>query len=41
VIDAIRRGDEHVFVEIVEQWSGVMMRAAPSHLSRREIAEEG
>lgn len=40
VIDAIRRGDERVFDEIVEQWSGIMLRVALSHLDRREIAEE-
>ena len=40
VIDAMRRGDEHVFTEIVGQWSGIMLRVALAHLGRRAIAEE-
>ena len=40
VIDALRHGDERVFTEIVEQWSGIMLRVALAHLRRRAIAEE-
>jgi len=40
VIDAMRRGDERVFTEIVEQWSGIMLRVALAHVGRRAIAEE-
>ena len=40
VIDAMRSGDERVFSEIVEQWSGIMLRVALAHLGRRAIAEE-
>ena len=40
VIDALRHGDERVFTEIVEQWSGIMLRVALAHLGRRAIAEE-
>jgi RNA polymerase sigma-70 factor (ECF subfamily) len=40
VIEAMRRGDERVFAEIVERWSGIMMRVALVHLGRRAIAEE-
>jgi RNA polymerase sigma-70 factor (ECF subfamily) len=40
VISALRRGDEGVFVELVQGWGGVMLRVAMGHLGNRASAEE-
>lgn len=40
VLAALKRGDERVFVDVVQGWSGVMMRAAVAHLGNRALAEE-
>jgi RNA polymerase sigma-70 factor, ECF subfamily len=40
VLDRIRAGDERVFSELVERWSGVMLRLALVHLDNRAVAEE-
>jgi RNA polymerase sigma-70 factor, ECF subfamily len=40
LLRALRQGDERVFEELVEQWSGVMLRLALSHVESRAIAEE-
>lgn len=37
---ALREGDERVFGELVERWSGIMLRLALSHIENRAIAEE-
>ena len=40
VLDALRRGDERVFTELVERWGGVMLRVALAHCNNRALAEE-
>ena len=40
LLTALRAGDERVFSELVEHWSGVMLRLALTHVDRRAIAEE-
>jgi RNA polymerase sigma-70 factor (ECF subfamily) len=40
LLKALRQGDERVFSELVERWSGVMLRLALSHVESRAIAEE-
>ena len=40
LLGALREGDERVFGELVERWSGMMLRLALSHVERRAIAEE-
>ena len=40
LVQALRDGDERVFSEIVEQWSGGMLRMALSHVDSRAIAED-
>jgi RNA polymerase sigma-70 factor (ECF subfamily) len=40
VLDALRRGDERVFAELVGRWSSVMLRMALAHIDNRAIAEE-
>lgn len=40
LLTALRDGDERVFSELVERWSGMMLRLALPHVERRAIAEE-
>ena len=40
ILAALRRGDERVFVELVQRWGGLMLRVAVAHLGNRGIAEE-
>lgn len=40
LLDALRNGDERVFAELVERWSGVMLRVALAHVESRAVAEE-
>jgi RNA polymerase sigma-70 factor (ECF subfamily) len=40
LLDALKHGDERVFTELVERWSGMMLRVALSHLEDRAIAED-
>ena len=40
LLTALRAGDERIFGELVECWSGMMLRLALSHVASRAIAEE-
>lgn len=40
ILRALKEGDERVFTELVERWSGAMLRMALVHLDRRAVAEE-
>ena len=40
LLRALRDGDEQVFSELVERWSGVMLRLALTQVKSRAIAEE-
>lgn len=40
LLQALRQGNEQVFSELVERWSGVMLRLALAHVDSRAIAEE-
>jgi RNA polymerase sigma-70 factor (ECF subfamily) len=40
LVKALRDGDERVFSELVQQWSGVMLRLALAHAGNRAVAEE-
>jgi RNA polymerase sigma-70 factor (ECF subfamily) len=40
LLKALRNGNEEVFSDLVERWSGVMLRLALSHVKNVSIAEE-
>jgi RNA polymerase sigma-70 factor (ECF subfamily) len=40
LVQALRGGDERAFAEIVERWSGMMLRVALSRVETRAVAEE-
>jgi RNA polymerase sigma-70 factor (ECF subfamily) len=40
LLRALRDGDERVFSDLVERWSGMMLRLAFAHVENRAIAEE-
>src|SRR5687767_4596433 len=40
LVKSLRDGDERVFSDLVEQWSGVMLRLALAHVANRAVAEE-
>ena len=40
LITGLQKGDARAFSEVVEQWSGMMLRLALSHVKNRAIAEE-
>jgi RNA polymerase sigma-70 factor (ECF subfamily) len=40
LVGALKQGEERVFTELVERWSGAMLRLALSHVDSRAIAEE-
>jgi RNA polymerase sigma-70 factor (ECF subfamily) len=40
LLTALRGGDERVFSDLVERWSGLMLRLALAHVESRAIAEE-
>jgi RNA polymerase sigma-70 factor (ECF subfamily) len=40
LIRGLQRGDEQTFNEVIEKWSGMMLRMALTHVASRAIAEE-
>src|SRR5438067_4904204 len=40
LLDRLRAGDEAAFMEIVERWSGSMLRVAQMFVASRAVAEE-
>jgi RNA polymerase sigma-70 factor (ECF subfamily) len=40
LIRGLQKGDERAFSEVVENWSGMMLRLALSHVESRAVAEE-
>jgi RNA polymerase sigma-70 factor (ECF subfamily) len=40
LLSALRAGDEGAFSELVQRWSGVMLRLALAHVESRAVAEE-
>jgi RNA polymerase sigma-70 factor (ECF subfamily) len=40
LVKALQAGDERIFSELVDRWSGVMLRLALSHAENRAVAEE-
>jgi RNA polymerase sigma-70 factor (ECF subfamily) len=40
MLRALQSGDERVFAELVERWSGIMLRLALAHVANRAVAEE-
>ena len=40
LVRALQDRDEQVFNELVERWSGIMLRLALTHLESRAIAEK-
>jgi RNA polymerase sigma-70 factor (ECF subfamily) len=40
LLQSLRDGDERVFAELVERWSGAMLRLALVHVRSRAVAEE-
>jgi RNA polymerase sigma-70 factor (ECF subfamily) len=40
LVQALRSGEEYVFNELVERWSGMMLRLALAHVESHAIAEE-
>jgi RNA polymerase sigma-70 factor (ECF subfamily) len=40
LVKSLRDGDERVFSDLVQQWSGVMLRLALAHVANRAVAEE-
>ena len=40
LLSALKEGDERVFAELVEGWSGMMLRLALAHVENRAIAED-
>jgi RNA polymerase sigma-70 factor (ECF subfamily) len=40
LIRGLQRGDEQAFNEVIEKWSGMMLRLALSHVESRAVAEE-
>lgn len=40
LVRALQGGDERAFGEVVDRWSGMMLRLALSHVDNRAIAEE-
>jgi hypothetical protein len=40
LLRALRNGDEGVFSELVDRWSGMMLRLALTHIKSQPIAEE-
>jgi RNA polymerase sigma-70 factor, ECF subfamily len=40
LLRALRDGDERVFSDLVERWSGMMLRLALAHVENRAVAEE-
>ena len=40
LVRALQRGDERAFNDVVEKWSGMMLRLAISHVESRAVAEE-
>lgn len=40
LVAALRDGDERVFADLVERWSGVMLGLALVHVEQRAVAEE-
>lgn len=40
LLEALLDGDQRVFTELVQRWSGTMLRLALSHVESRAVAEE-
>lgn len=40
LLRALQEGDDRVFSDLVERWSGIMLRLARSHVESRAVAEE-
>ena len=40
LLAGLREGDERVFTDLVERWSGIMLRVALAHVDGRAVAEE-
>jgi anti-sigma factor RsiW len=40
LLEALLEADEQVFAELVERWSGAMLRLALTHVHSRAVAEE-
>jgi RNA polymerase sigma-70 factor (ECF subfamily) len=40
LLQALRDGDERIFAELVERWSGMMLRVAQAHVDSHAVAEE-
>jgi RNA polymerase sigma-70 factor (ECF subfamily) len=40
ILDALKGGTEEVFCQLVESWSGIMLRVALAHVANRASAEE-
>jgi RNA polymerase sigma-70 factor (ECF subfamily) len=40
LLRGLRGGDDRVFTDLVERWSGVMLRLARAHVDNRAVAEE-
>ena len=40
LLTALHDGDERVFADLVERWSGAMLRLALAHVQSRAVAEE-
>jgi RNA polymerase sigma-70 factor (ECF subfamily) len=40
LLDGLRRGDDALFAELVERWSGAMLRLALARVDSRAVAEE-
>ncbi len=40
LLEALRRRDERAFDEVVQRWSGAMLRLARSHVASSAVAEE-
>jgi RNA polymerase sigma-70 factor (ECF subfamily) len=36
----LQRGEERVFSQLVDEWGGMMLRLALTHVERRAVAEE-
>lgn len=40
LLQALREGDDQVFCDLVERWSGIMLRVALSYVASRAMAED-
>jgi RNA polymerase sigma-70 factor (ECF subfamily) len=40
LVEALRKGDERLFGQLVQKWSGIMLRLALAHVGGRALAED-